>query len=165
MHPALTKGPLFYKTPPIFHFFTKTPPPFRFLPTGLQMPPRTHAKLYPQNGEHIVTTELWRQFTLCIVITSENGERTTYPSRLSAFTSSCRCWYSDRSSLERDANDGISAATRTNMGQSDVTESVTTIRSPFCGYNTAKCVELIGEDLSCYSIKNEYNIITSNTSK
>jgi len=47
MHPALRKGPLFYKknTPPIFHFFYKTPPiftfftkthpQFRFLPTGL----------------------------------------------------------------------------------------------------------------------------------
>jgi len=26
-----------------------------------------------------------------------------------------------------------------------------TIRSPFCGYNTIECVELNGEDLSCYS--------------
>jgi len=25
-----------------------------------------------------------------------------------------------------------------------------TIRSPFCGYNKTKCVELNGEDLSCY---------------
>jgi len=28
-----------------------------------------------------------------------------------------------------------------------------TIRSPFCGYNLAKCVELIGERLPCYSNK------------
>ena len=54
MHPALRKGPLFYKTPPfstffykknIFHLFLqktphtllykKRPPPFHFLPTGL----------------------------------------------------------------------------------------------------------------------------------
>jgi len=28
-----------------------------------------------------------------------------------------------------------------------------TIRSPFCGYNSAQCVELIGEDLPCYSNK------------
>ena len=34
------------------------------------------------------------------------------------------------------------------MGWSDVTESMATIRSPFCGYNVAKCVELTGEDLS-----------------
>ena len=36
------------------------------------------------------------------------------------------------------------------IGWSDVTESMTTIRSPFCGCNMAKCVELRGEDLSCY---------------
>ena len=43
MHPTLRKGPLFYKTPPIFHFFYEknTPPPFHFLPTGL------HAALLP----------------------------------------------------------------------------------------------------------------------
>jgi len=38
--------------------------------------------------------------------------------------------------------------------RSDVTESMVTTRSPFCGYNTIyKCVELNGEDLSCYSNK------------
>jgi len=36
---------------------------------------------------------------------------------------------------------------------SDVTESVVTIRSPFCGYNLAQRVELVGEDLPCYSNK------------
>jgi len=30
---------------------------------------------------------------------------------------------------------------------------VVTIRSPFCGYNTTYCVELSGEDFSCYSNK------------
>ena len=44
MHPALRKGPLFYKKTPIFHFFTNLPfstfltkntPLFHFLPTGL----------------------------------------------------------------------------------------------------------------------------------
>ena len=40
-------------------------------------------------------------------------------------------------------------------GCSDVTESVVTIRSPFCGYNTIQCVELNGGDLSCYSAKTE----------
>ena len=28
MHPALRKGPLFCKTPPIFHFFLQTPVSF-----------------------------------------------------------------------------------------------------------------------------------------
>jgi len=37
------------------------------------------------------------------------------------------------------------------IGWNDVTESMVTIRSPFCGYNTIECVELNGEDLSCYS--------------
>jgi len=35
----------------------------------------------------------------------------------------------------------------------DVTESMVTIRSPFCGYNLALCVELMGEDLPCNSNK------------
>ena len=36
MHPALRKGPLFYKkTPPIFHFFYN--PSFHFLPMGLKL--------------------------------------------------------------------------------------------------------------------------------
>ena len=30
MHPALRKGPLFYKTPPLSTFFTKIPPPISF---------------------------------------------------------------------------------------------------------------------------------------
>ena len=34
-----------------------------------------------------------------------------------------------------------------------VTESMVTIRLPFCGYNLAQYVELIGEDLPCYSDK------------
>jgi len=29
-------------------------------------------------------------------------------------------------------------------------ECMPTVRSPFCGYNMAQCVELRGEDLSCY---------------
>jgi len=33
---------------------------------------------------------------------------------------------------------------------SDITESMATIRSSFCGYNTAYCVELMAEDFSCY---------------
>jgi len=37
----------------------------------------------------------------------------------------------------------------------DVAESIVATRSPFCGYNTTKCVELNGEDLSCYLNKNE----------
>ena len=32
----------------------------------------------------------------------------------------------------------------------DVTESMVTMRSPCCGYNTTWCAELNGEDLSCY---------------
>ena len=39
------------------------------------------------------------------------------------------------------------------QGEVDVTESKVTIRSPYCGYNTTECVELNGEDLSCYSNK------------
>ena len=39
------------------------------------------------------------------------------------------------------------------LGQSDITESMVTIQSPFCGYNIIECVELNGEDLSCYSNK------------
>jgi len=35
-------------------------------------------------------------------------------------------------------------------GWNDVTESTATIRSPFCGYNMAQCVEIRGEELSCY---------------
>ena len=41
------------------------------------------------------------------------------------------------------------------IGRSDVTESMVTIRSPFCGYNTTKCVQLNGEDLACYSNNTE----------
>jgi len=37
MHPALRKGPLFYKTPPFSTFLPKHPP-FYFLPAGLQVP-------------------------------------------------------------------------------------------------------------------------------
>ena len=40
-------------------------------------------------------------------------------------------------------------------GWSYITESMVTTRSPFCGYNTIYCVELNGEDLSCYSNKIE----------
>ena len=32
-------------------------------------------------------------------------------------------------------------------------QSIVTIRSPFCGYNLAQCVDLMGEDLPCYSNK------------
>ena len=38
-------------------------------------------------------------------------------------------------------------------GCNDVTESMVTTRSPSCGYNTIYCVEINGEDLSCYSNK------------
>jgi len=41
------------------------------------------------------------------------------------------------------------------IGWNDVTESMVAIRSPFCGYNTIKCVELNGKNLSCYSNKLE----------
>ena len=41
------------------------------------------------------------------------------------------------------------------IGRSDVAESVVTIRSPFCGYNTTLCVGLKGGDLSRYSNKTE----------
>jgi len=41
------------------------------------------------------------------------------------------------------------------IGWSDVTESMVTIRSPFCGYDMTQCVELNGEELSCYSNKIE----------
>jgi len=44
---------------------------------------------------------------------------------------------------------------RYRQGDSDVTESMATIRSPFWGYNTTLCVELNDEDLSCYSNKAE----------
>jgi len=40
-------------------------------------------------------------------------------------------------------------------GRSDVTESMVTIRSPFCGHTTIQCVQLNGEDLSCCSNKTE----------
>jgi len=36
------------------------------------------------------------------------------------------------------------------IGWSDVTVSMATIRSPFCGHNMTQCVESRGEDLSCY---------------
>jgi len=39
------------------------------------------------------------------------------------------------------------------IGWIDVTESMLMIRSPFCGYNLAWCVEFRGEDLPCYSSK------------
>ena len=41
------------------------------------------------------------------------------------------------------------------MGWSDVTESMVTIWSPFCGYNSAYCMELKGEDSWSYSHKIE----------
>ena len=41
------------------------------------------------------------------------------------------------------------------MRWSDVTESVVMTLSPFCGYRTILCVQLNGEDLSCYWNKNE----------
>ena len=41
------------------------------------------------------------------------------------------------------------------IGWSDVTESVVATRPPFCGYNTIQCVELNGENISCYSNKIE----------
>ena len=45
------------------------------------------------------------------------------------------------------------------IGWSDVIESMVTIRSPFCGWNTAKCMELKGEDLSCYSDVNWISLV------
>ena len=50
---------------------------------------------------------------------------------------------------------GMAAVYCIYMGRSDVTESMVTIRSHFCGYETLSCVELNGEDLSCYSNKIE----------
>jgi len=38
-------------------------------------------------------------------------------------------------------------------GRNDVTESMATIRPPFCGYNLAQHVELIAKDLQCCSEK------------
>ena len=52
---------------------------------------------------------------------------------------------------------------RVYTGWSDVTESVFTIRSPFCGYNSACCVELKGEDLWSYSHKTE-SVVYENVS-
>jgi len=40
-------------------------------------------------------------------------------------------------------------------GRSGVTESMVTELTPFCRYNMTQCVELIGEDLLCYSNKTE----------
>jgi len=37
------------------------------------------------------------------------------------------------------------------IGWNDVTVSMVTVRSPFSGYNTVKCAEWNGADLSCYS--------------
>jgi len=34
-------------------------------------------------------------------------------------------------------------------------QSLVTIRSPFCGYNTISCIELNSEDLLCYSNETE----------
>jgi len=48
-----------------------------------------------------------------------------------------------------------SSAFGLHVGWSDLTESMVTIRSPFCGYNSAYCVELKGEDLWSYSHKIE----------
>ena len=42
------------------------------------------------------------------------------------------------------------------QGDSDVTESVVTIRSPFCGYNTTKCVKLNGKDCHVAQIKSNH---------
>jgi len=42
--------------------------------------------------------------------------------------------------------------TRRTSGTHSANNDVT-IRSQFCGYNWAECVELMGEDLSCYSNK------------
>jgi len=44
---------------------------------------------------------------------------------------------------------------RNTQGDSDVTQSTVNIRSPFCGYYMAYCVELADEDLSCYSNKTQ----------
>jgi len=67
------------------------------------------------------------------------GARADYLSILSPFRSSCLRYC-------------LLAATN-NVGWSDVTESMATIRPPFCGYTCtrtmAKCVELMGKDLSC----------------
>ena len=68
-------------------------------------------------------------------------------------------WSSDCSSRPSTSN-RTDSSTSTNCeraqptlytGRSDVTESMITIRSSFCGYNTTQCVEFSGKDLSCYS--------------
>jgi len=41
----------------------------------------------------------------------------------------------------------------------DVTESMVTIQSPFCGYDMAYCVELMDEDLSFYSNINWISLV------
>ena len=67
-------------------------------------------------------------------------------------------WSSDCSSRPSTSN-RTDSSTSTNCeraqptlytGRSDVTESMITIRSSFCGYNTIQCVEFSGKDLSCY---------------
>jgi len=51
------------------------------------------------------------------------------------------------------ADGGESTQTCYTWGEMTLTESVVTIRGPFCGYNLALCVELAGEDLPRYSNK------------
>ena len=49
------------------------------------------------------------------------------------------------------------------MGGSDVTESMVTIRSPFCGYNSACCMELKGEICGVIHIKlNQLGLLYEN---
>ena len=70
--------------------------------------------------------------------------------------------HADRHCAERHRRHQVSHCTHTYararsiqyIGRIDVTESMVTTRAPSCGYNLAKCVELMGEDLPCYSNKN-----------
>jgi len=53
--------------------------------------------------------------------------------------------YTHKMAIVRDQR--LCDVTSPHIGESDVTESMVTTRSPFCGYNTAQCVELRDEDL------------------
>ena len=76
----------------------------------------------------------------------------------SVFGSSRRC-HINNSFQQRDVRLSsclrgmTSGAPQAHTGRSDVTQSMFTMRSPFCEYNTVQFVELKGKDLSCYSNK------------
>jgi len=59
-------------------------------------------------------------------------------------------WYMERSHWLLRLLDRLFFGCSFKARWSDVTVSMATIRSSFCGYIMASCVELRGEDLSCY---------------